>query len=104
MPENELRAVMFVSLVLINVSLILVNRPFSSSLLVALRRPNAFLWSLLATVAVVLTVALSWPPAMQLFRFGPLHLDDLGLSAAAGLSILVILELVKPFWRDSFRT
>ena len=46
MPEDELRALMFTSLVLINVSLILVNRSFSSSLLVALRRPNAFLWFL----------------------------------------------------------
>jgi P-type Ca2+ transporter type 2C len=104
MPENELRAMMFVSLVLINVSLILVNRSFSSSLLVALRRPNTFLWSLVAAVAVVLAIALTWPPAMELFRFGPLHLDDLSLSAAAGLSILVVLELVKPLWRDSFRS
>ena len=39
MPEDELRALMFTTLVLINVSLILVNRSFSSSLLVAFRRP-----------------------------------------------------------------
>ena len=103
MPENELRAQMFVSLVLINASLILINRSFSASLLVALRRPNAFLWSLLALVAAVLAVALTWPPAMELFRFGPLHLDDLGLAAAAGLAVLIILELAKPFWRVAFR-
>ncbi|CAN5923643.1 HAD-IC family P-type ATPase [soil metagenome] len=104
MPEDELRALMFTSLVLINVSLILVNRSFSSSLVVALRRPNAFLWYLLAAVAAVLTVALTWPPAMALFRFGPLHADDLAVSAAAGLAVLLVTEVAKPLWRASFRS
>jgi Ca2+-transporting ATPase len=103
MPENEIRAIMFVSLVLINVSLILVNRSFSSSLIAALRRPNRFLWILIAGVTAVLAFALTWPPAMALFRFGPLHPDDLGLAAASGLSILVVLELLKPLWRSGFR-
>ena len=104
MPDDELRAAMFVSLVLINAGLILVNRSFSSSLLVALLRPNRFLWVLLALVAAVLAAALAWPPAMSLFRFGPLHPDDLALAAAAGISVLVLLELVKPFWRAGFRS
>lgn len=104
MPVDELRALLFTSLVLINISLILVNRSFSSSLIVALRRPNGFLWCLLAVVVLVLTVALTWPPAMALFRFGPLHADDLAVSAAAGLSILVIMELAKPLWRTAFRS
>jgi Ca2+-transporting ATPase len=104
MPEDELRALMFTTLVLINVSLILVNRSFSSSLLVALRRRNAFLWLLLSVVAAVLTLALTWPPAMALFRFGPLHLDDLAVSAGAGVAVLAVMELVKPLWRRSFRS
>jgi Ca2+-transporting ATPase len=104
MPENELRALVFVSLVLINVSLILVNRSFSSSFLAALGRRNVSLWILVSGVASVLAVALSWPPAMDLFRFGPLHLDDLGLSIVAGAAILVGLELLKPYWRAGFRS
>jgi Ca2+-transporting ATPase len=104
MPENELRALMFVSLVLINASLILVNRSFSASLVVALRRPNTFLWFLLALVAAVLTASLTWPAAMDLFRFGPLHLDDLAVTAGAGLAVLVVLELAKPLWRTAFRS
>lgn len=104
MPEDELRALMFTTLVLINVSLILVNRSFSSSLLVALRRRNTFLWLLLSGVAAVLTLALTWPPAMALFRFGPLHLDDLAVSAGAGVAVLIVMELVKPLWRRSFRS
>ena len=103
MPENELRALMFTSLVLTNVSLILVNRSFSSSLVNALRRPNFFLWLLLTPVAGLLAVALMWPPAMQLFRFGPFHVDDLAVSAAAALGVLLVAEAIKPLWRTSFR-
>ena len=104
MPETELRALVFVSLVLINASLILVNRSFSASLLVALVQPNASLWILLSGVAALLAVALTWPPAMDLFRFGPLHLDDLGMSLLAGAAVLVVLELIKPHWRRGFRS
>ena len=103
MPEDELRALVFVSLVLTNTSLILVNRSFSGSLLVALGRRNPSLWLLLSAVVAILAVALIWPPAMSLFRFGPLHLDDLGLSVAAGAAILVVLEAAKPSWRKGFR-
>jgi len=103
MPEDELRALLFTSLVLVNISLILVNRSFSSSLLVALRRRNTFLWLLVSVVVAMLTLALAWPPAMELFRFGPLHLDDFAVSAGAGVALLVVMELLKPLWRVSFR-
>jgi Ca2+-transporting ATPase len=104
MPENELRALVFVSLVLINTSLILVNRSFSSSMLSAFARPNLSLWLLLSGVVSILAISLTWQPAMDLFRFGPLHLDDLGLSLLAGAAVLVVLELIKPFWRAGFRS
>lgn len=103
MPTDELRALMFTSLVLINVGLIVVNRSFSSSLSVALRRPNAFLWVLLSVVAAILTLAITWPPAMDLFRFGPLHADDLGLSLLATVVLILCLEGLKPWWRRSLR-
>lgn len=104
MPTDELRALMFTSLVLINVGLIVVNRSFSSSLSAALRRPNMFLWLLLSLVAGVLTVALTWPPAMDLFRFGPLHADDLGVTLIATLGLILGLEALKPWWRRSLRS
>lgn len=57
MPEREVRALAFFSLVIAIVSLILVNRSFSASLLTALRRPN---WTLAAVLsAVVTTLALT---------------------------------------------
>lgn len=103
MPTDELRALMFTSLVLINVGLIVVNRSFSSSLSVALRRPNFFLWFLLSLVAGVLTIALTWPPAMDLFQFGPLHAEDLGMSLVVAICLILCLEALKPLWRHSLR-
>ncbi|PZA12063.1 ATPase [Rhodopseudomonas palustris] len=103
MPDTELRALTFFALVLSFVGLIFVNRSFSASLLTALRRPNAMLAAMLGVVAVVLVASLAWPWLRDLFRFGPLHPDDLGLIAAAALMVLIVLELVKPLWRRMMR-
>jgi Ca2+-transporting ATPase len=99
MPPDEARALAFFSLVLSIVSLILVNRSFSTSLVAAFRRPNpALAWILLA-IAAILGLSLLWPPASALFRFGPLHGDDLAVTLGAGLLVLVLLEMLKPTWR-----
>jgi len=104
MPEEEVRALAFFSLVLSIVSLIFVNRSFSASLVTALRRPNpALAWVLLAVVTM-LGLTLLWPFASGLFRFGPLHLDDLALTLGAGVLVLVFLELLKPLWRERLRS
>jgi Ca2+-transporting ATPase len=92
----EVRALAFFSLVVVIVSLILVNRSFSASLLTALRRPNRTLAAVLAAVAVILALTLLWPFASQLFAFGPLHADDLALTLGVGFIALVVLEILKP--------
>jgi Ca2+-transporting ATPase len=99
MPPDEARALAFFSLVVSIVSLILINRSFSTSLLAAFRRPNPALASILVAVTAILGLALLWPAASDLFRFGPLHRDDLALALGAGLALLLILELLKPLWR-----
>jgi Ca2+-transporting ATPase len=99
MPESEVRALTFVSLVLINVSLSLINRSFSASLSMALRRPNPTLWWVLGAAATVLTATLAWPPARELFRFGPLHADDLAVCFGAAFIILLLLDRLKAIWR-----
>jgi Ca2+-transporting ATPase len=99
MPEDEIRALSFFSLVLAIVSLIFVNRSFSASLVTAVLRPNPALAWVLLMVAGVLALTLFWPFASGLFRFGPLHPDDLALTAGAGLIVLVALESLKLMWR-----
>ena len=92
MPDAEVRALAFFSLVLTIVSLIFVNRSFSASLLTALRRPNRTLFLVLITVAAMLSLTLLWPFASNLFHFGPLHLDDLALTVGAGVLVLSFLN------------
>lgn len=99
MPETEMRALAFVSLVLTNIGLILTNRSFSTSLTSAIGRRNRAMWLVLGINAALLAVVFAWPQARDLFRFGPLHLDDLAVSVAAGLGVLVLLEALKPLWR-----
>ena len=99
MPDDEVRALTFFSLVFAIAGLIFVNRSFSSSLVTALTLPNPAMSGILLVVAVVLASSLLVPFVSHLFRFGPLHLDDLALTIAAGLGVLVMLELLKPIWR-----
>jgi Ca2+-transporting ATPase len=100
MPEEEVRALAFFSLVLTIISLIFVNRSFSASLITAFRRPNPALALVLIAVATTLSLTLVWPFARSLFRFGPLHFDDLALTFAAGLFVLLLLEYLKFRLRD----
>ncbi len=102
MPEAEVRALTFFSLVISILALIFVNRSSGSSVLKAFRRPNRALWIVVPAVAVMLTLSLLWPTARDLFRFGPLHVDDLTLTLGAGVAILVVLESCKPLWRRLF--
>ena len=104
MPEDEVRALTFFSLVLVIVALIFVNRSFSASPLVALRRPNAALAFVLLAVTAMLGLTLLWPFARDLFRFGPLHADDLALTFGAGVLVLALLESAKALWHGRLFT
>lgn len=104
MPETEVRALAFFSLIMTIVSLIFVNRSFSSSLISALRRPNPALAWVLVVVTALLGLTLLWPRASDLFRFGPLHWDDLALTLGAGALVLVVLEVAKPIWRAQLKS
>jgi P-type Ca2+ transporter type 2C len=103
MPEEEVRALAFFSLVLTIVSLIFVNRSFSASLVTALHRSNSALTLVLLGITAMLSLTLLWPLARGLFRFGPLHFDDLAVTLGAGIMVLVFLEVLKPFWRKQLR-
>ena len=104
MPEEEVRALTFFSLVISIVALIFVNRSASASLIKAIRRPNRALAFVLPIVAATLAVTLLWPFASSLFRFGPLHAGDLAVTIGAGVVFLVVLEFLKPLWRAGFAT
>jgi P-type Ca2+ transporter type 2C len=100
MPEAEVRSLAFVALVIGNIAMILAGRSFSTSVIRAFSRPNPVLWMVLGVDAMLLAIILSLPSMRNLFRFGPIHADDLGLCIAVGFGILLVLELLKrPFSR-----
>jgi P-type Ca2+ transporter type 2C len=99
MPPNEVRALVFFSLVLNIVALIFVNRSFSASIAAAITRPNSALVKVLFAVGLMLATTLLWPWATSLLRFGPLHAQDLAVSVGAGVVLLLALEFAKPVWR-----
>ena len=99
LPEAEVRALTFFSLVLTIVSLMLVNRSFSASLYAVLRRINPAMRWVLPAVAAMLTLTLLWPWARGLFRFGSLHAGDLVVTLGAGIVVVGLLEVLKPQWR-----
>lgn len=99
MAENEVRALAFFSLIMTFAALIFVNRSYSASLLTAVKRPNAALFYVLSGVVTMLAATLLWPAARDMFRFGPLHWNQLALSLGAGVTALIGLESLKPFWR-----
>jgi len=99
MPDSEIRALAFSVLLLTNVGLILINRSFSSSLWRAVSRRNPALWIVMGVALPLLLAAVSWAPAQYLFRFGPLHLDDLAICFGAAATLLAALEILKRLWR-----
>lgn len=103
MPADEVRALTFFSLVFVIIGLILVDRSFSSSVIMAVRRPNRTLLAVLIGVVAMLSLTLGWPVARALFRFGPLHAGDLAVTVGAGVAVLLVLELIKPLVRSGLK-
>jgi Ca2+-transporting ATPase len=103
MPETEARALAFFSLVTAITALIFVNRSFSASVLTAVSRPNRALKFVFLGVTTTLSLTLTWSTARNLFRFGPLHADDLALTVGAGVVVLCILEFLKAAWHVRLR-
>jgi P-type Ca2+ transporter type 2C len=95
LPEPDARSLAFAALVAANLGLVLVNRSLSASVFAAFTRPNAALWWVVAATAAILAGVILFPPARELFHFGPLHGNDITVALAAGLIALLLLELAK---------
>lgn len=96
-PEAA-RALSFATLVASFVTVILVNRSWTHSLVSMLRVPNPALWWVLAGAGLLLTAVLSVPSLQRLFGFAPLHATDLALSLLAGAGCLLWFDLAKVLW------
>ncbi len=95
LPESDARSLAFAALVATNLGLVLVNRSLGGSVIAALARPNAALWWVVASTATILAAVILFPPARELFHFGPLHGDDIAVALASGLFSLILLQLAR---------
>ena len=95
LPETDARALSFAALVATNLGLVLVNRSLGASVFAAFTRPNAALWWVGAATTAILAGVILFPPARELFHFGPLHGDDILVALASGLIALLLLEFAK---------
>jgi len=92
------RALSFASLVVSFVTIILVNRSWTRSLVTSIRVPNPAVWAVIAGTAALLAAILFVPALQTLFSFAPLHAGDLTASLVAGAACLLWLEILKAFW------
>ena len=98
-PDPEARSLTSSPSCLASSALFSVNRTFSVSIITAFRRRNTALRWVMLLATTMLGVTLLVPFVQRMFRFGPLHADDLAVTVASGLLAIVILELLKPLWR-----
>jgi Ca2+-transporting ATPase len=93
--EDTRRALAFTALVVANLGLILTNRSWSRTIIAMMREPNAALWWVVGGAAAFLTLILSIPFLRKLFHFGHMHLIDLALCVAVGVTSILWFELAK---------
>lgn len=81
--DADLRTLVFVALVTVNIGLVFAHRTFATSLREALMRPNR--WLLLGGfgVAAIVATIVAVPGLRQVFALAPLHGDDILLSLGA---------------------
>jgi P-type Ca2+ transporter type 2C len=92
------RALSFATLVVSFVTIIFINRSWTRRVVSMLLVPNPALWWVVTGTGLLLTAVLTVPTLQGLFRFAPLHANDLALSLAAGITCLLWFDLVKVLW------
>jgi magnesium-transporting ATPase (P-type) len=96
LPEPDARTLAFAALVTANLGLVLVNRSLTASVFAAFTRPNSALWWVVAATAAILAAVILFPPARELFHFGPLHNRERTEAEANGASGAPLVATMSP--------
>lgn len=97
---SKARTFAYTTLIFSNIALILANRtqsPFSRDML---RSRNPAFWWVIGGAFVSLCLALYIPFMRELFRFSLMGADDIAICAAAGLAVVLLLDVIKRLRRD----
>ena len=96
MPEGEVRALTFFALLASILALVLINRSFSTALTESLGQRNVALGYVMVAILIVSAVILFVPAVQTILRFEHLRAVDLGVAAALGGLLFLVLEMLKP--------
>jgi len=101
--EGEAHSLVFVNLVLGNISMIFSNRYWTKSIFSIMRIPNRTLWYITGIAIALLLVTLHVPSVSELFHFSPLHPWQYLLCLGTGILAVTINEIAKlPFLMKLF--
>jgi Ca2+-transporting ATPase len=101
-PSDHVRSLSFSILVATNLSLIFVNRSFSTSPRLALRSGNPALWLLSGLVLALLASALYFTPLRALFHFSAQDRYDFPVALLSGLVFFLLMEGAKAVYSRKF--
>lgn len=92
------RTFSFTTLVMGNLSLILVNRSWRHSFVYAFSKQNPALWWVISGAFTFLSLTLTVPLLREIFHFSAITLQQFLLCALAGLASVIWFEFYKMFW------
>lgn len=93
--EDEARTLAFITLVIANLMLIVVNLSWSGGLRSILKINNKALWFVVGGALLSLVLVLSIPFLRELFHFSLIHADDLLIVALAGVLSVSWIKLLQ---------
>jgi Ca2+-transporting ATPase len=93
--EPEARTLAFITLVISNLGIILVNRSWTKNIFASLRVKNtAIAWVVSGTI-IFLGMVIYVPVLQNIFHFSYMHLNDVVLSLSLGIVSVAWFEVVK---------
>jgi Ca2+-transporting ATPase len=98
--SDSARAMIFVTMVMLSIVLIFVDRSRSRAGLAILRAPNPALWWIVAAATAALAAIVYVPLLRRLFYFGKLGLAEIATCAAVTIGALALFDMAKILWRS----
>lgn len=93
--ESEARTLAFITLVISNLGIIMVNRSWAKSIFALLKVQNpAIAWVVSATI-IFLGIVIYVPALQNIFHFSFMHLNDIVISLSLGVISVAWFEVVK---------
>ncbi len=96
--EDTARTLSFTTLVIGNLSLILVNRSWRHTAFHSFSTHNPALWWVISGAFTFLSLTLTVPLLREIFHFSAITLQQFLLCALAGISTVIWFECYKIFW------